>query len=211
MKLKQDAENYAVVLKLWKRNDAKAQRIIGTTVGNSQLTHIVNCKSAKSKWDKLHSVFEKKSETSLLLLHQKFFSFSFENNEKIIVFISRLEELVQRLSDLGEQVSDNILIPKVIMSLTPEYNGLSSALESAEKAERTIANLRGRLMIEEERWISRGTIESTEALVAARSGFNKESSKQGIKFKKFNKNISKSNSKCYNCGKPGHWARNCKP
>lgn len=63
--------NYDAAIKVWRKSDAKAQRIIGSTVGNSQLTHIMNCDSAKDMWDRLHAVFEKKSETSLLLLYQK--------------------------------------------------------------------------------------------------------------------------------------------
>lgn len=85
-------------------------------------------------WDKLHSVFEKKNENSLLLLHQKFFTFAKEHDENIVSYISRLEDLVQRLSDLGEVVSDAMIITKIIMSLPPEYNSFSSAWELAAKA-----------------------------------------------------------------------------
>lgn len=195
-------------LKAWKKTDAKAQRIIGTSVGNSQITHIKNCSNAKEMWDKLHSVFERKNETSLLLLHQKFFSFAKEHDENIVSYIARLEELVQRLSDLDEQISDGMVITKIIMSLPVEYSSFSSAWESVPKPQRTLDNLRARLMVEEDRLIARGAIETTEALIAKRASFSGEK-KSGKKKNIPKRKTDKSKLKCFSCGKTGHWAKEC--
>lgn len=194
-------------LKAWKKCDATAQRIIGTTVGSGHITHIKNCKTAKEMWDKLHSVFERKNEMSLLLLYQQFFTFTKDEEEGIMSYFSRLEDLVIRLSDLGEKVSDEMVATKIIMSLPPEYSSFSSAWESVNKAERTLENLRARLTIEEDRLAARGVIETAEALMAKKSNIseNKQNKKNG---RKYNKN-DKSKSKCFSCGEMGHWSREC--
>lgn len=153
-------------LAAWKKKDAKAQRIIGMTVGSAQITHIRICTSAKDMWDKLHTVFEQKNETSLLLLHQRFFAFTKEPTESMTIFISRLEELVHRLNDLGEKIPNDMIITKIIMSLPAEYGSFSSAWESTAKADRTLDKLRARLIMEEERLVARGVTESCEALLA---------------------------------------------
>lgn len=175
----------------WRRKDAKAQQIIGISVGSKHIIHIASCGSAKAMWSKLHQVFERKNETSLIMLHQQFFNFKKDPEENIISFIARLEELVLRLRDLNEKLSDDLVITKVILSLPSEYASFSSAWESASKPERTLDNLRARLVIEEERLISRGQVEPVEALVSKRTGGNK------------------SNGRCFICGKNGHWKRNC--
>ncbi|XP_065356162.1 uncharacterized protein LOC135950554 [Calliphora vicina] len=138
-------------IRAWRKKDAKAQQIIGISVGSNQIIHITNCESAKAMWTKLHDVFERKNESSLLMLHQQVFNFTKDAGENMISYIARLEELVQRLRDLNETISDDMVITKIILSLPSEYAAFSSAWESASKLERTLDNLRARLVIEEER------------------------------------------------------------
>lgn len=172
------AATEAALLTAWKKKDAKAQRIIGMTVGNAQILHIRICTSGKEMWDKLHTVFEQKNETSLLLLHQRFFAFVKEPTENMTSFISRLEELVHRLNDLGEKIPNDMIITKIIMSLPAEYGSFSSAWESTTKADRTIDKLRARLIMEEERLVARGMTESCEALLARFNSKPKSSQSQ---------------------------------
>lgn len=52
----------------FEKGDIKAQRAIMTTIDREPLLHIVNCKTAAEMWEKLKSVFEKKSEASVHFL-----------------------------------------------------------------------------------------------------------------------------------------------
>lgn len=52
----------------WRRKDITAQRIIATSVKEKPLLHIINSESSKAMWDKLMSVYEQKSETSMHML-----------------------------------------------------------------------------------------------------------------------------------------------
>lgn len=67
----------------FEKKDVKAQSVIVTSIAQQPPTHIVNCKTAFEMWNKLHSVFEQKSETGIHLLQQKFFTFE-KDPEKII-------------------------------------------------------------------------------------------------------------------------------
>lgn len=67
----------------WVKGDYKAQRIIATSISPKLTTHLLNCKTSKEMWDKLHIVFEQKSETNVLFLLQKFYSFNKEPHDSI--------------------------------------------------------------------------------------------------------------------------------
>ena len=57
----------------WNKADNVAQKHIATNVTEEPLSHIMNCDTSKSMWEKLHSVYEQKSETSVHMLQQQFY------------------------------------------------------------------------------------------------------------------------------------------
>lgn len=57
----------------WTKVDANAQKIIATSVEDTQLIHIINCATGKAMWDNLHHVYEQKSETAIHILQQRCF------------------------------------------------------------------------------------------------------------------------------------------
>lgn len=68
------------------------------------------------------------------------------NEYKRVNFISKLHEIVQQLSDLGEVISE-----KMLMSLPLSLNHFQSAWESTADSKKTLNELPTRLMIEETR------------------------------------------------------------
>lgn len=147
----QSDSDFQKKLTAYEKNDVRAQRAISSTIEREALLHIVNCKTAAEMWTKLHSVYEKKSETSMDYLQQKFFVYSKEPEDNIATFISKLQEIAQQLVDMGETISDKMLMTRILMSLSPQYNSFKSAWESTEASKRTLNELCTRLMIEESR------------------------------------------------------------
>lgn len=85
----------------WDGKDVKAQSVIVTSVDTQPSLHMVNCTSAFEMWAKLHSVYEQKSETGIHLLYQRLFTFGKSTDDDMANFISKLEEIVHQLKDLG--------------------------------------------------------------------------------------------------------------
>lgn len=189
------------VLAEWKQKDARAQKIIVTTIGHKFLVHILNCTTSHLMWKKLHSVFEQNCQTNIHLLQQKFFSFAKDPNDDIATHVAKIETIVQQLNDLGENITDSMVLTRIIMTLPVEYRYFVSAWESTEKSKQTIELLTNRLMIEESR-VANGTdiTVKSEALLAKQYG-----GKTKGKFKP-----TKKKGKCFSCGIEGHWKSQCK-
>lgn len=147
----------------WEKNDAKAQELLVTRMEEGSLTHILSCTTSKDMWSKLKSVYDKESFVSVHLLQQKFFSLEFVDNN-VSIFISQIEEIRNKLKQAGEEISDKMVITKVLMSLPERYKHFRSAWESVSDDKQTLEELTSRLFVEDERSKSS---EETTALVGA--------------------------------------------
>lgn len=194
--------DYRTKLEKYNKSDIKAQRAISSTIEKDALLHIVNCKTAAEMWAKLKSVYEQKSETSVHYLQQKFFTFEKDPADSIATFVSKLQELVQQLCDLGEQVSDKMLITKILLSLPPSLNYFKSAWESTADDKKTLNELCARLMMEENRASEASGSTSDGALLAKYRKIDGKSAD----FEDSRRSVQR----CYICGSTEHYKRDCK-
>lgn len=194
------AGRYSTNYKAWKKKDNKVQKYLSTTVGDQALLHIMNYNTAKEMWDKLHAVFEQKSQTSIHLIQQKYYAYQMDENDNIASHISKLEDLAQQLKDLGEPIPKSMLMTKILMTLPSSFSHFHVAWESTATSERTLENLTSRLMVEEAR-LAAFEEQLNSTAFAARSQSkrtNYKSSHQNVK-----------PGKCFKCDSSGHWRRDC--
>lgn len=192
-----------------KKDDAKLQELLVTRIGPGPMTHILTCKSGYDMWSKLRAVYEKESNVSAHLLQQRFFNLQYK--ESMSTFLSNIEEVRGKLSRLGEEIPDSMVITKVIMSLPPAFHHFSSAWESVAKDTQTLQYLTSRLLIEEERLqaneetqalrvfgpVKKGNINQPECFICHKRGhLARECSRRKER-------------ECFSCHKVGHKAVNC--
>lgn len=192
----------------WKQKDAKAQRIIVTSIGSKPMQHILRCESSTTMWTKLHAIYEQKHEAGKQLLQEQFYAFKGNSSDDIATHISKLDSLVQQLKDMNIVIGDEMVITKLLMTLPSEYNHFSSAWDSTPVAERTLENLTNRLMVEEYRINSRKCDDSSNKSEAFLAHKNSSS------HKKKSHNASKANNKpqkgrCFKCNSDQHYKRFC--
>jgi len=90
-------------------------------VDEQPLQYIMNCDKAKEMWNKLLSVYEQKSDSSVTLIQQKFYSYVKDPDDNMAIHISKLESLSRKLKQLGEPISDSMLMTKILMTLSENY------------------------------------------------------------------------------------------
>lgn len=195
----EDDDQYTGKLAAWKKKEYKAQRIITGTLSKKIILHVQNCKSSKEMWEKLNLVFERKGATSKHLLQEQFFAFQRNSNDDMATHISRLDEIVTQLKDLSVTIDDDMVITKILMTLPMEFRHFSSAWESTASGDRTLDNLRNRLLNEEHR-LNATIGESSSATAAAM--FTKHA---GTRLQ----NKNKKKGKCFRCGSGSHWKKDC--
>lgn len=177
----------------WSKRDAKAQSLLVTRLSESAMLHILTCETAAQMWSKLLSVYEQKSSTSVHLLQQRFFNFKYEEGMEMSVFLSKLQEVKSLLKQAGEEMSDKLIITKVLMSLPDKYSHFVSAWESVDPQKQNYDDLVARLLVEEERMQSKSSEGENVALYVQKQ--NRDSG---------------GNMKCFKCGRVGHFIQQCK-
>lgn len=182
------------------KKDFSAQRIIGTSMSPESAVHLLSCLSAQQMWMKLHEVYELKNEMSTMALNEKFLMAMKEEDELMSTYISRLEELARRLKVMKCPVAPGMLICKIVRGLPTDYRHFATSWESAPESERTLSNLRTRLIIEEER-LGLLSTDSGSALVTKKKFVSDKKDKPGKKSATY---------KCYKCGGVGHKRIDCK-
>ncbi|CAI6369917.1 unnamed protein product [Macrosiphum euphorbiae] len=167
----------------------------------------MNCDTANGMWNKLLSVYEQMSDTSITIVQQKFYRYTMDPKDNIAGHISKLENLSRQLKQLGEPISESMLITKILMTLPDSYRHFYSACDSMNSANRTLEQLTTRLMVEEIRQVQGQEVRDdgaeSSALTATKGKYNKSQ-------KYVNKNDNTKPGKCNHCKKPGHWKRDCR-
>ncbi|XP_054709192.1 uncharacterized protein LOC129218897 [Uloborus diversus] len=146
----EDENEYLEKLAEFRKKDLKAQEIIVSRVEEGPMAHIITCENANAMWNKLCSVYEHKSEVSIYMLQKKFFNYSHDGKD-LSLYISGLEEIITKLKQYEENISDHMFMTKVLMGLPQEYQHFISAWESVPVENQSINELVSRLSIEEER------------------------------------------------------------
>lgn len=187
----------------WDKYDAIAMFTLTSAMDLTQITLIENCNSSKEILDKMDSIYEQKSETNKMLVHERYHQYKMDPKDSISQHIAKVENLAKQIKDTGEELSNVAIMTKILGSLPMKYRNLRQAWLSMDEAKQTIPNLTARLLDEE---ASLSSFEETErALLVSNITSSNFSSSSTNKKGKSNKNVT-----CYNCQKKGHFANKCR-
>ena len=215
----------------WKRRDIKAQLIIYSGL-NSEMIQVIKSsldvdskkRTAKSIFDAVNSHFKPKLIGRTIQLTKDLANRKLQPNEKLIDFFSDIESMVRSLSsalNLEYRVED--LYRYLVPGLPEEYNSKLDILSGIYETGTLTADIMKNQLLEKERQLQMSKANTEEARAFSmkfRKGFRQSGGSSsgnggsGGGQQRFSPRPQSNNGKqkdfiCYNCGKPGHIAKNC--
>uniref|UniRef100_A0A182YRC1 Uncharacterized protein n=1 Tax=Anopheles stephensi TaxID=30069 RepID=A0A182YRC1_ANOST len=130
----------------WLANDEKARVLIGLSLNDSQLIHVMQTNTSKEMWDELKSYHKRSSLSSKIHVMRKMFATKMPEGGNIDEHIKELSSLRLRLIALGEEMKDSSFVALMLSSLPRSYDGLIVALESRPDADLTLDFVEGKLL-----------------------------------------------------------------
>ncbi|KAG5872573.1 hypothetical protein JTB14_020965 [Gonioctena quinquepunctata] len=88
----------------WIDRENKAQEIIVTRLEETPMSSILLAQTSNAMWEKLHAVYEYRSEVNLHLVQQKFYNYKYDE-EGIATFLMKIEGMVDQMTKLGTRAT----------------------------------------------------------------------------------------------------------
>ncbi|KAG5870417.1 hypothetical protein JTB14_015224 [Gonioctena quinquepunctata] len=140
-------------------------------------------------------------------LQQSIYAYVFKN-DGVAAHIADLENLSHKLKSCGDEISENMLVNKILMTLPESVKHFYSARDSSP--EKTLNSLTSRLIAEEERIRNRDNRDEgmVEAFSAEKSNWRSKYPRK-IENESKERRFAKENVICNYCKKRGHCERDC--
>jgi len=204
----------AVEQKAWDLKDIQAQALIVPLLDKKETNHIYNCGSSHDIWKKLESIHSDVSSLNKQHTLAKFFNFKIGNNKPIIEAYSEIEELARCLNEMGIKMDETAVVTKIVSSLPDDkFHAFKKAWDSVAETSQTMPMLLGRLRKEELESKQNEDKRETNSQANINAYATKFGNNGGQKFQKKGKthiDDLKKKTKCHNCGRVGHWCRECR-
>lgn len=168
--------------------------------------------SPREIWNALEYKYKTEKEGTDKFLILKYFEFKISDNQTVLDQVHELQILVTKLRELKVEISESFQVGAIIAKLPPSWNDCRKKLLH-RKDDISLEELQKHLRIEEEtrsRDQTNVSNNSTKVNFVEGKKYHKNFKPNGKKFKKNNSNKKQSNGACFNCGKNGHYARDCR-
>ncbi|KAK2376280.1 hypothetical protein QL285_077088 [Trifolium repens] len=217
-----------------KKKDQRALFYIHQCVDENVFEKIADSETAKAAWDTLVRCYggdASVKKVKLQSLRKQYENLIMKNNEKVPEYISRVIVITNEMKACGENLSEQVIIEKVLRSLTPQFDYIVVAIEhSKDLSSMRIEELQSSLEAQELRLIERNSEREVEQqALKADSGKNYQkkswseakrrsdgvqkpetSTSDKQKYQKGNERFDKKKIQCYCCQKFGHFAADCR-
>ncbi|RVX08755.1 hypothetical protein CK203_011054 [Vitis vinifera] len=125
-------------IKAHEEEEAKAPRALSyihVVVSEPIFIRIMACKTPKEAWDKLKEMYlgsDRIRQMQILNMKRQFEVLRIKDNESIKEYVDRLMEVVNKIRLLGEDLTNQRVVEKVLVSLPERLKSKLSSLENSK-------------------------------------------------------------------------------
>ena len=176
----------------WEWKDQQAYVAICLRINDDYMVYTHHTTTSKGVWDALVTIFEASGPIGIINTRHEFFCTFSQESENMEEHVCKLCGLQQTLHMMGELISDCDFSNTLLTSLPKTWSTFIMAVNAGLPTLRSDA-LITRILEEYQSWLanSGGTV------------------LKGAERDKKLKRYSGTKGKCWNCGKKGHWVKDC--
>ncbi|KAJ0551653.1 putative RNA-directed DNA polymerase [Helianthus annuus] len=214
-------------IKSMRKRDAHAMALIQQAVHDTLFSRIAAAETAKESWEILKLEFQGDTEVKAIKLQglrRDFENLVMKEGEMVGDYFSRVMAIVSQKRSYGEEVTEQVIVEKVLRSLTSKFDFVVPSIEVAyDLSKLSPVKLMGSLQSQEQRMLSRSSensnAEKTEehALQVIQDN-NRSQNTSGFRGRGRGttrgrgrgRNMDRSRvPQCYVCKKYGHTSKEC--
>ncbi|MCH96964.1 retrovirus-related Pol polyprotein from transposon TNT 1-98, partial [Trifolium medium] len=211
---------------------------IQAAVDTANFDKISHAESAKHAWDILATYYEGGAQVKGVKLQsyrRQFELLQMDKADSIGSYVSKVQGLVHSMRSCGEEITERMMVEKVMRTLIPSFDHVVVAIQTAGQVptmqiENLVGTLEAHELVINERKQVQETVQALQVQSFKKHGGNKGKGKDKSKnfsqkpgkfdaksesFKKGGgtsntQKKDKSHIQCYNCEKWGHYASDCR-
>ncbi|GJU91600.1 integrase, catalytic region, zinc finger, CCHC-type containing protein [Tanacetum coccineum] len=115
-----------------RKKDAKALFFIQSGLDDDIFSHIASVNTSNQAWEILKQEFlgnRKVITVKLQTLHREFEMLKMKDEESVQDYLSRVSAIMNQMKSYGENVTDEVIVSKVLRSLSSNFDHLVAAIE----------------------------------------------------------------------------------
>lgn len=200
----------------WKAKDEKAMASIVLSITPMQISYIKSCKTSSEAWNTLRDVHRPKGPVRKVTLFKQLIGMRMNENDSIQQHVCNFTSIVDKLAETGIELQEELFVIMLLASLPKSFENYVIALETRDDLPKLSA-LKIKLAEEGERRKSNEPSDAEGAVQVFMTHNNKKDRNKNPNVSSNNNDNTaryasrqKHNLKCYNCGRKGHFAAQCR-
>lgn len=177
----------------WTEADIKATNYIYGAISNKQLEYIAELDTAFSIINKFDEMYLKESTALQIVRRNKLENIKLSNYTEVHKFFNDFKKAVNELKAAGAAVTEQEKLRYMLKALPSNYSHIGDLIDVMPEVERTVEYLKSKIQLK--------TIEEKNQ--------TKEEETANNSINKSNVFVTETKENCFQCGKPGHFKKDC--